>query len=234
MSERTRRKALRFDAEEHRYFWQPKGTLKERELIGITRMLEIVGVRPPFFGEDDSAARFGTKAHKMIALWLRGRLNEKALHPRLVARLDAVKKFVRESKFRPYQKTIEQKVVDPIIGVAGTFDVLGFAFGKKAIIDWKTGTAIGAWMELQTAGYLHCVRREGIWIERDESVGRFAVQLLPDGNFKLYEHKSKSDPSSFAGAVCLAWWKIRRGFATIRKNEEQEGTLWLRRNQPMI
>lgn len=229
----TTQTAIRFDEAEHRYYLPLKdGT--EREILGVTRALAIAGPRGEW-GRDDQAAILGTKVHKMAALYLEGRLNEEALHPILAGFLVGIKAFLAEARVRKWT-AIEQKVHDPAIGVAGTLDAIGIGsrrYNGTILIDWKSGSSVAPWMELQTAGYEYLSRRVAL-LDYDKRVTRLVVRLRRNGLFSVYEHKRRSDVAAFMGMASFAWWKIRAGLAKIYEpeDEEPEGIKWVA--QPQI
>lgn len=191
----------------------------------MTRALAIAGPRGEW-GFDEEAAALGTKVHKTVALWLVGRLDEESLHPILAGYLAGAKKFMLKTRFRvSSEHHVERVVHDPALGVAGTLDLFGKAWKRRVLVDWKSGTTVAPWMELQTGGYLHCARRVGI-VEFDEPVERMIVRITRDGEFKMYPHKKRYDTAAFCSCVTLAWWKVRNGFATLRPEEEEEFEIW--------
>lgn len=227
----TTRTVVRFEGDGHRYFiGHPKGP--EREVPSVTRVLAIAGPRGEW-GYDDEAAALGTKVHKAVALFLRGELDEGSLHPVLAGYIDGVKSFMSKTGFRIYSpKHVERAVHDPALGVAGTLDALGRAWRRRVLIDWKSGSSVARWMELQSGGYLYLARRVGI-VGYDEPVDRMVVQLTRDGRFKMHPHKKKHDVAGFAACATLAWWNIRNGSAKIRpEEEEEEQQIWT--PQPLI
>lgn len=231
ISPSTTRTVIRFEESEHRYFMRLRDDT-ERELLGVTRALAIAGPRGEW-GKDDQAAILGSKVHKMIAIYLRGRLDEKRLHPILAGFLVGVKAFLEEAKVRRWI-AIEERVHCPAIGVAGTLDAIGSGsrrYNGTILIDWKSGSSVAQWMELQTAGYEYLARRIGLLDKRHLS--RLVVRVTRKGEFKVYQHKRRSDVAGFAGMVSFAWWKIRTGQVPIWESEEEqpEGITW---EQPQI
>lgn len=73
----------------------------------------------------------------------------------------------------------------------GTLDSWGQLQGRPALIDWKTAATIDhAAVGAQTAGYLMALAEQGIGSLAD---GRFALQLLPNGRYKLHRYVSVFD-----------------------------------------
>ena len=228
----TTRTAVRFEPDGHRYFIGfASGT--EREVPSVTRVLAIAGPRGEW-GYDEEAAALGTKVHKAVALMLKGQLDEDKLHPVLAGHVAAARRFMKETGFRIHSPNhVERAIHCPALGVAGTLDVIGRAWKRRVLVDWKSGSSVARWMELQTGGYLYLARRIGL-VGYDEPVERLIVQLMRDGRFKIHPHKVRSDAAAFAACATLSWWKIRNGEATIRPAEEEEFTIWTPQQQPQI
>ncbi len=220
----TTRTVVRFEEDGHRYFIEWPGG-KAREVPSVTRVLAIAGPRGEW-GYDDEAAALGTKVHKAVALDLRNELDYDALHPVLQGYVNGARNFRKSSGFRVYSPNhVEVAVHCPALGVAGTLDAYGKAWKRRVLVDWKSGSSVDKWMELQTGGYLFLARRVGI-VDYDEPVERMIVQLMRDGRFKIHPHKDRSDVAAFAACSTLSNWKIRNGLATIRPEEEEEFTIW--------
>lgn len=183
---------LNFDPETHKY------TLDGVVLPSVTQVLHGVGLID--FGHIDQlildrAAALGTAVHAACAYDDMTDLDEDALDDNIRPHLDAWRKFRGTMKF----DAIEQSLCHPGYGFAGTPDRVN----SDLIIDIKTGSIVPAWVGLQLAAYS---------ILADlPTAKRWAVQLKPDGSFKIYEFKKRTDRSVFLAALSVYQWRMEYG-----------------------
>jgi hypothetical protein len=181
-------KGLSFNAEKHEY------SFDGRPVPNVTTILDPVidlsMVHPDVLAR---ACEFGNHVHTACELFDLGELDVDALDPALVPYLNGWKKFLMYCN--PVFSHIEEKVFSKLHFYAGTLDRAGVLYGKKAIIDIKTGLKYPS-TGPQTAAYQQGAK---------ESLGlrtstRFTVLLRPD-DFKLIKHTDKNDLNTFLSCL---------------------------------
>jgi len=188
-----------FKKETHQYFDE-----SGREYPSVTKILKHFGMTPDFdrFGNDVSRD-FGKAVHKVCELYDLGTLNEYAFDPQIEPYLNGYKKFIKE--FNPQWELIEVPLISNVWGFAGTPDRVGLIKGIRWGTDLKTGSPHPS-HELQTSGY-DVLTEENLKIKTKK---RASLYLTPD-DFRLVEHKSRSDRSVFIGLVNAYNWKLKHG-----------------------
>lgn len=191
---------LLFDETTHTY------TLGGFVLPSVTQILKDVGLSNYDFINPEileAASKFGVAAHYACELEDRNELDLDSLDPALKPYLGAWVKFKEDTGFICQQ--IEARVYSEKYRYAGTLDRVGFLYERKSIVDIKTGTALPDWIALQTMGY-QIAYNEKIKA-KDKVKDRYAIQLLPNGDYKLKQYEDKSDLSVFLAALTLRNWK---------------------------
>ncbi len=182
---------LRLDAD-HRYW------LDGRELLGATRMLAEVGLIDPRWYTDEACLR-GTYVHQAIEWDLLGTLDEATLDPRLIGYLEAARRFLADSKSRVV--AVERNLADPLRGIAGTPDLMGYVFDKPAVVDWKSGGK-ERWHRYQLAIYEDLMRTNTVLPE--PLLKRFAVYLREDGTYTSEELTDRTDRAVAQAVITIA------------------------------
>ena len=151
--------------------------------------------------------------HKLCELDDLGKLDPRSIDERLAPYLAAWRKFRRECGFVPH--SIEDRVSHEEMGYAGTLDRDGEMNGGLTarptlpgtldLFDIKTTAQLGPEVGPQLAGYLHAKNRTR---PARPLYRRFAVQLRPDGTYRLKEHADASDYATFL--ACLQIWNFRQ------------------------
>ena len=129
-------------------------------------------------------------------------IDRKSIDPAVAPYFEGWRKFMREMK--PKWELIEHRKASTGLGFAGTLDRYGCFLGERWMIDIKTVASVRNATGLQLAGY--CVL-QGV----NNSVKRGAVQLTPDGKYKLHEFKDPLDYTVFLGLLSVTKWRIRNG-----------------------
>lgn len=196
---------LLFDEERHAY------TLDGQPVPGVTSILKSVsagayaGVDPEVMAR---ASALGTAVHKVIELDVRGVLDEDALDPQLVPYLAQWREFLQQSGFQPLVS--EHRVASRRYGFAGTLDLLGWLNDKLALIDAKRVVRVMPATGPQTAGYELALRE---WspelIGQDQPLDRFALQLVPNGRWRLHPLKDRTDSRTFLAALTVHQFNAR-------------------------
>ncbi len=107
----------------------------------------------------------------------------------------AYKKFLKEVK--PEWEASEEIVFNATYNYVGTLDRRGPVFGRKAIVDLKSGGKL-PWHRLQVAAYAACF---------DEPHDRYSLYLRRNGSYKLEQYKDRNDIKIFRGSLALSNWK---------------------------
>ncbi len=170
--------------------------------IGITRALAGAGVTNFSFVDEESLWR-GSEVHRMIQLYDERKLDEKTVPEDLRGYLQAHKKFMAETSFVPTR--IEFQVQSKPLGLRGRIDRAGLLKGKRAIVDFKTGSINPAVaLQLCLGGHL----LDGEWWNR------IAVQLKPDGNYSMKTFplmQWAADLATALACVRISQWKTVQG-----------------------
>lgn len=114
--------------------------------------------------------------------------------------VEAYIRFKNETGFSVEQ--VEQVVLNETYRYAGMLDRTGKLNGKRALLDLKAVRSVTPATALQTAGYGECL---------EEHHERYALQLRPDGTYRLTHYADRGDRHDFLSAVRLAWWRLNHG-----------------------
>lgn len=95
---------------------------------------------------------------------------------------------------------IEHRVFHPRLFYAGTLDRVGVIRGKQSVLDIKTSAKLGPAVGVQLAAYQHAFTDA-------EIEGRFAVQLIKDGTYRVVEYANPADWDCFRGCLALYGWQ---------------------------
>jgi hypothetical protein len=163
----------------------------------VTQVLSDLG----FYG--DAAQYFtgykrdlGSFTHKAIELYLSEDLDESALDPAILPRLNAWRKFEQDTGY--VSSGCEIVMWSESYRFAGTLDHKGILNGKQVIIDVKTGVLLPA-TGIQLGGYEI--------LDGTPGLKRYGLQLKDDGSYALKEYKDRTDRQVFQAALSVWWWK---------------------------
>lgn len=197
---------LTFREDTHQYAYRGRALPSVTELMdryGITSVASI-----PRANLERARAR-GQAVHLAIHLDQQGRLNWSDLDPQLEPYIWAWWSFVEKVGY--VSERSERPLCDPTMGFAGTPDDAGhctrgrFATGNKLVVDRKAVDTVQPGTAVQLAPYRHLLRLDGFPV-----VHRIAVQLFPDGRFKIHEFRDPQDWVEFGSALTLYWRAIAR------------------------
>ena len=188
-----------FDAENHIY--RVDGEVK----LSVTQVIEANGMYPEF-GKNESAARFGTIGHKIIAMMFSGTLAgyDPAFEPWMVG----IRKFFDEQKPNPlyYEKMIYTENNDFV----GTIDFIGARneeSNRTEILDWKFWASaqklllvLAGW---QTAGY-------NLLFAGRVPLRRAVVHFYPEG-YTIHPLRDPLDSVAFQSLLNVAKLKMKMG-----------------------
>jgi len=162
----------------------------------VTQVLGEMG----FYGDTsyftDYGRNRGTLAHLCCHLDDTGELDEGSVDPTLAPYLAAYRRFKSESGF--IVSGSEVRLASAAYRFAGTLDKIGtFPDITCAIIDIKSGAVVPA-TAIQTAAYE---------LLKGSPYKRFALQLKPDGSFKLHKYTDRQDKQIFLAALAAYQWQ---------------------------
>jgi len=124
-----------------------------------------------------------------------------------------VQKFVEDTGFKPEPGWIEHGVVGAIntMPCAGTPDRVGRLNGIKyrVAIDFKCAYAPQVSWKYQLAAYVQLILQHSE--NKKEHIARIAVQLKPDGSYKLHPYEEPRDLDTFVYSLAIVHAKIRDG-----------------------
>jgi len=162
-----------FDPALHEYH---DGTGKVRSVTTILRDAGLIDTR--WF--TDEARERGTAVHTFCQMYARGERFDAI--GRGLATLEYVNALARWfTEKSVYAIATEQVISGEINGhkYAGTFDLLAEIYGKRWLVDYKTGTGIG-WHKAQIAAYaLGKIGGEPV-----DPYGCMMLYLKPDGSYR--------------------------------------------------
>lgn len=191
---------LTFDAVNHRYF--ADGVL----VPSVTQILSDVGLWPDYSRFDSWYAERGTKIHKAVALFDRGRLDWDKLDHHIIGFIQSYSKWKEQFGYVPFQS--ETPMYNAKLKYAGTPDSYG-KFNKNAkqlhiprLVDVKGGAPC-IFFGLQLAGY-------ALMLKDHYSFLRTTVHLQEDGSVAFHRlHSGVDDFAQFKAAVTVYHSKRR-------------------------
>lgn len=181
--------------------------LGDRVLPSVTQITATIA---PLFGIPrgvlEAKADLGTAVHLATQFYDEGDLDADSLPESVGPYFRAYAQFLHD--YEPRWTHIEHRVHHPGYGYAGTLDRAGYLSGLKGVrkdalclVDLKATYRIAPVYSVQTALYARAL---------DEAVQhRFALQLKPDGTYRLEEFRDPSDLSVGLAALTLLNWRAR-------------------------
>ena len=181
--------------------------LGDRVLPSVTQITATIA---PLFGIPrevlEAKADLGTAVHLATQFYDEGDLDADSLPEAVGPYLLAYAKFLNESGAR--WTHIEHRVCHPGYGYAGTLDRVGYLPGLKGVrkdalclVDLKATYRIAPIYGVQTALYARAYEQA---VQH-----RFALQLKPDGAYRLQQFFDPSDLSVGLAALTLMNWRAR-------------------------
>lgn len=193
--EKRRKPSIELDVERHVY------SVKGVEYISVTQALDEGGAMPWVTKHQYYLDR-GRAVHSATQYDDEGDLIYDDLPEYLSGYVDAWRCFCAETEFVPL--LIEEKVFSKRYGYAGCLDRVGIFRGEQVVLDIKSGEIAPA-TAMQTAAYGKAYKPGKRW-------RRLAVQLKPDGTFKVVEWGADMFERDFADFIAfhrMAIWKRR-------------------------
>ncbi len=194
---------LQFDAPTHHY------TMDGVRIPSVTQVLAplytFAGISRDVL---NAKAALGTAVHRACELLDKDDLDEEsdagraALEP-IAGYLNGYKKFKSEKRLVIVAN--EQRLFHPVHRYAGQIDRSYAMEGHVWDVDLKSTVAISPIVAVQTAAYTEMLRANG----RTQTARRGALQLFPDGNYKLHEFTDPSDFTVFLSLLTVQRFKER-------------------------
>lgn len=194
---------LQFDPAAHAY------------TFGGVRVPSVTQVLRPLYSFDgiplgvlNAKAALGTAVHRACELFDNDDLDEeseagaRALIP-IAGYLDGYKRFKADKRLSIVAN--EQRLFHPVHRYAGTIDRRYAMEGHIWDVDLKSTVSMSPIVGIQTAAYTEMFRANGF----TQPARRGALQLFPDGNYKLWEFTDPSDFSVFLSLLTIQRFKER-------------------------
>lgn len=168
----------------------------------VTEILADVGLGPDFTGVPvamlENARLRGQAVHAAIEAIVFGYLDESALAEDVVPRVEAYRRFVKESGYETAHT--EREIVSATWRYRGHPDTVGWLLRKRVILDWKNSGDVqlgpAGW---QLAGY-RAAWNEQHPTEPVQALG--VVQLKADGTYRFHEvNIAAAEPVWFAAVT---------------------------------
>lgn len=202
---------LVFDEETHTYSLPGVGILP-----GPSVVLDAMGFVSDFAKNSPKAQRFGTHAHKMVELDVKGILDENSLSEGLMNSFRAWRKFRKNNpQLIPVLDRIEVASFHPLYLYAGTPDILMYEVVKNVmvyhLIDIKTGCYCHSY-RLQTSAYEGILR---YWLKvRVNAQFKRSILFLSDTSDepKLVPLTDRTDWNAWLNVLGCYNWKKRNGY----------------------
>lgn len=198
---------LQFDEGLHRY------TLAGTVIPSVTQVLKplysFAGIDPAVLM---AKAELGTAVHRAAELLDMDDLDEDsdegcaALEP-IAGYLAGYKKFLSDK--RPVVLENETRLFHPAHLYAGTIDRRYEIEGDVWDVDLKSTVAMSPIVGIQTAAYSEMFKANG----NKTRARRGALQLFPDGKYKLWEFKDPGDFAVFLSLLTIQRFKERHSIS---------------------
>lgn len=183
--------SIELDLETHQY------RADGRRCGGVTEIITSLGIVDRSW-YTEHACRRGTAVHRALESILTGRLDLASAPEEIRPYLEAAVRFLADAGVDIAGLVeVERIVYHPHLHYGGMVDLIGTVFGRRAIVDWKSGGSAGA--GLQTAAYEMAYRAE----TGCAPLRRMAVLLRPDGTYRKEDFDDPTDYIRWSAAVEL-------------------------------
>jgi hypothetical protein len=187
---------FRFDEASHAYW------LGDRRLPSVTQVIAPLSdwsSVPPALLERKRA--LGTAVHLACELDDAGDLDDAETHPEVLGYVNGWRRFMSATGAKVVMS--ERRAFHRRLGFAGTLDRVLLIEGQGVLVDLKTAAAPSPSWGVQLAGYQLLLEDEGeIAINM-----RYAVRLLPDGDFRVDRFTNPNDELCFRALLSVHQWK---------------------------
>ena len=176
-----------------------------QRFVSVTEALGLVGLYdfshvPAAILE--RARQRGQDGHEWLQLEDEGFVDGDEPPQDILGYVQAYLRFKAESGFVP--ELIEHAVTNETYRYAGLLDRAGTLNGKRALVDIKLVAQVSPATSLQTKAYALCL---------DEHHDRYALQLKPDGTYRLHSYPlpgrtEQVDRDDWYAALRMAYYKL--------------------------
>jgi len=182
----------------------------DRRVPGVTSVLKMLWPQEHYYRWQvaQMAMERGREVHDVIANLLRGRKIAR-IDPKIEPFVEAWIRFRDETDFQA--EVIEEPVYSLTYGYAGTLDAVGVMTKtnapRRAVFDWKTSNAPHITISVgpQLAAYEQAYHE----LKGGRHIGRFAILLGQDGQYRIEPMRDRRDLSLFLS--CLNVYKAING-----------------------
>jgi hypothetical protein len=188
--------------ENHEYFVDGKLTPGVTEIMAAEGLIDLrkipISVLEP-------ARALGTEVHRVCELWDKQKLDIRKVDPVILPYLKAWLLFLKD--IGPEFVEIEEMIYSKMYNVCGKPDRIARIKGREGLLDLKSTTTLQPSIKIQTGGYLK------IWEEfrKRKLYFRWAIQLKPDGTYKIEKHLDYIDSMRAISAFVLYQYKKEKG-----------------------
>lgn len=182
---------LTFDEAAHEYRF--KGVVVPSVTQILQQVTDFSGIPASIL---ERKRQLGVAVHLACELYDENDLDEDSLSDDVRSYFNGWVKFRNEHK--PIIEMSEQRVYNALHRYAGTLDRVLTIDGARGVYDIKTSATLGDAVGLQLAAYDMALGKD--------KLKRFAVQLKPDGTYKLQEYKKPDDYAVFTALLTVHNW----------------------------
>jgi hypothetical protein len=208
------RPVLTFEDDSHTY------AIDGRKVFSVTQALKAAYGDLVWPWANEFAMERGKRVHQALNYWIRGELNVKKLSEYIAGYVAAGIRFFNESGFEigtfQGEPASEVRMYSHVYDAAGTADLFGTLYRKRACVDFKTGEP--GWIAgPQTWAYT------AMWQEMTGEVirERYALRLYEDGSYQLVAYKDhRNDQADFLAALRVAQRRNVLGALNQSQGEE--------------
>ena len=162
------------------------------DLPRVTEILRAVGLGPAAQappGRIEKAMKRGRAVHEIIEGLAYGYLESNDVPARLEGYILGYTSFLADTQ--AVHVVSEYEVRNEKLGYRGHIDLVCQLFGRRTVVDWKTGTSVDlAATELQLAAYRMAWEHER---PKETVQSTLAVQLPGDGRYKIHEADTSAE-----------------------------------------
>lgn len=189
-------------------------TIDGERWISVTEALALAGLRDLTHIPHDVLERArerGQAVHEFLELLDLGMVEAGDAKSELSGYVSAYQHFSADAKWQPIH--VELVVRCSAYRYAGTLDRVGDLGARRVVLDLKCTSKIDPATALQVAAYQEAFREHPA--SGREPLGRFALQLRPDGTYRLVEYADGNDWHDFCAALRVAQWQLDHGLARL-------------------
>jgi len=193
---------LRLDLDTHTYY------LHDEVVPGVTTVLQPItdysDIDPDVLAYKSA---LGTAVHYATELYDKDILDFDSLDAPLISYVNAWIKFRDDTGF--IVELNEHVVYHKRYHYSGMLDRVGLLNGERGVFDIKCVVTLAPHVGVQLAAYQEAENSNRKKL--DQIKNRFAIQLKPDGTYRLQPYRERTDFSVFTSLLTLYNWETRHG-----------------------